>query len=147
MYSWSVPNEIDLMPYQEFFAQAAADGTPVVVGTTEADGMPDLAMKGSFMVWDKDHVAFWERAHGETLAALRANKKLAALYRNPNRMRGQLRLYGDVVTLAEDGDLREQIWNRTIETEQKADPEKKGVGVIVRVDRVRAGGNVIVRDR
>jgi Pyridoxamine 5'-phosphate oxidase len=142
-----MPDEIDLMPYQEFFAEAAADGTPVVVGTTEADGTPDLAMKGSFMVWDKDHVAFWERAHGETLAALRANKKLTALYRNSNRMRGQLRLYGEVVTLAEDGDLREQVWNRTIETEQKADPEKKGVGVIVRVDRIRVGGNVIVRKR
>jgi Pyridoxamine 5'-phosphate oxidase len=140
-------NEIDLMPYQEFFAQAAADGTPVVVGTTAADGTPDLAMKGSFMVWDQDHVAFWERAHGETLAALRANKKLAALYRNANRMRGQLRLYGEVVTLAEAGDVREQIWDRTIETEQKADPEKKGVGVIVRVDRIRMGGNVIVRER
>jgi hypothetical protein len=142
-----MPDEIDLLPYQEFFAEAAADGTPVVVGTTEADGTPDLAMKGSFMVWDKDHVAFWERAHGETLAALRANKKLTALYRNSNRMRGQLRLYGEVVTLAEDGNLREQVWNRTIETEQKADPEKKGVGVIVRVDRIRVGGNVIVRNR
>jgi hypothetical protein len=139
--------EIDLMPYQEFFAQAAADGTPVVVGTTEADGTPDLAMKGSFMVWDKDHVAFWERAHGETLAALRTNRKLSALYRNPQRMRGQLRLYGEVVELAESGDLREQVWNRTIETEQKADPEKKGVGVIVRVDRIRAAGTVIVRER
>jgi hypothetical protein len=142
-----MPDEIDLLPYQEFFAEAAADGTPVVVGTTEADGTPDLAMKGSFMVWDKDHVAFWERAHGETLAALRANKKLTALYRNSNRMRGQLRLYGEVVTLAEDGNLREQVWNRTIETEQKADPEKKGVGVIVRVDRIRVGGNVIARKR
>src|SRR5690349_968426 len=102
--SSGVPQEIDLTQYQDFFAQAGADGTPVVVGTTEADGTPDLALKGSFMVWDKDHVAFWERAHGETLAALRANKKLSALYRNPNRMRGQLRLYAEVVTLAEDGD-------------------------------------------
>jgi uncharacterized protein len=140
-------NEIDLMAYQEFFAEAAADGTPVVVGTTTADGTPDLAMKGSFMVWDQDHVAFWERSHGETLAALRANKKLAALYRNPKRLRGQLRLYGEVVTLADAGDLREQVWNRTIEAEQKSDPEKKGVGVIVRVDRIRISGNVIVRER
>src|SRR5579862_2432430 len=123
--SSDAPAEIDLTPFQEFFAQAAADGTPVVVGTSEADGAPDVALKGSFMVWDKDHVAFWERAHGETLAALRANKKVVALYRNPNRMRGQLRLYGEVVALAESGDLREQVWDRTIEVEKKADPEKK----------------------
>jgi coenzyme F420-reducing hydrogenase alpha subunit len=139
--------EIDLTQYTEFFAQAVPDGTPVVVGTTSPDGTPDVALKGSFMVWDKDHVAFWERARGETLAALRANKKLVAMYRNSNRLRGQLRLYGEVVELLEDGDLREQVWDRTIETEQKADPEKKGVGVIARVDRVRLGPTVIVRAR
>jgi hypothetical protein len=139
--------EIDLTQYTEFFAQAVPDGTPIVVGTTSADGTPDVALKGSFMVWDKDHVAFWERAHGETLAALRANGKLVAMYRNSNRMRGQLRLYGEVVQLLEEGELREQVWERTIETEQKADPEKKGVGVIARVDRVRLGPTVIVRPR
>ncbi len=138
-------SEIDLTQYAEFFAQAAVDGTPVVVGTTSPDGTPDVALKGSFMAWDKDHVAFWERARGETLAALRANRKLVALYRNPSRLRGQLRLYGEVVVLAEDGDLREQVWNRTIAAEQKADPEKKGVGVIARVDRIRLGPTVIVR--
>lgn len=138
-------SEIDLTPYADFFAQAPGDGTPVVVGTAGADGAPDLALKGSFMVWDKDHVAFWERARGETLAALKANKQVVAMYRNPNRLRGQLRLYGEVVALAEDGDLRERVWDRTIEVEQKADPEKKGVGVIARVDRIRLGPNVIVR--
>ena len=51
--------EIDLTQYTEFFAQAVPDGTPIVVGTTSADGTPDVALKGSFMVWDKDHVAFW----------------------------------------------------------------------------------------
>lgn len=140
--------EIDLRQYTEFFAQAVPDGTPVVVGTASTDGEPDVALKGSFMVWDKDHVAFWERARGETLAALRANGKIVAMYRNPNRLRGQLRLYGVVVELAEqDSELREQVWERTIETEQKADPEKKGVGVIARVDRVRLGPTVIVRPR
>jgi Ser/Thr protein kinase RdoA (MazF antagonist) len=139
--------QIDLTQYAEFFAHAASDGTPVVVGTAGTDGAPDVALKGSFMVWDRDHVAFWERARGETLAALRANKQVVAMYRNPNRLRGQLRLYGEVVTLAEDGDLREQVWDRTIEAEQKADPEKKGVGVIVRVDRIRLGPTIIVRQR
>jgi hypothetical protein len=69
------------------------------------------------------------------------------MYRNPNRLRGQLRLYGEVVALLEEGDLREQVWDRTIEVEQKADPEKKGVGVIARIDRIRLGPTVIVRQK
>lgn len=139
--------EIDLTQYEELFASAYADGTPVAVGTSEVGGMPDVALKGSFMVWDRDHVAFWERGHGETLAALRSNPKLVALYRNPARLRGQLRLYGEAVTLAEEGELREQVWQRTIEAEQKADPEKKGVAVIARIDRIRQGATVILRQR
>src|SRR3977135_3912142 len=52
---------------------------------TAIDGQPDLALKGSLMVWDKDHLAWWERAKRETLAGILSNPKVGVFVRNPTR--------------------------------------------------------------
>src|SRR5881628_3587921 len=98
---------IDLLQFSEIVDNARTDGdrgqnTGVVA--TANDGRPDVALKGSLMVWDADHLAWWERGRAETEAALRA-----------------------------------RIWERVVQVEKDAYPEKSGVAVLVRVDRVRAG--------
>ena len=69
---------IDLSEMAEYVDNAAAQGVPALVATAGADGQPNLAFKGSLMVWDREHMAFWERAHGETLAHLKENPQIAA---------------------------------------------------------------------
>lgn len=133
---------IDLSPYRDAIGAAMDDKSPVTVATSGAGGMPDLALKGSFMVWDKDHVAFWERSHGETLAALEVNPRFAAQYRSAHQPR-PLRFDGVVLQILTDGELRDQIWERVIEVEKSKDPEKKGIAILARVDRVRSGADVI----
>ncbi len=64
------------------FATSLTDGAPVLVATAGKSGMPDMAYKGSFMVFDKDHVAFWERAHGTTLKNMTENPQVCVFYRN-----------------------------------------------------------------
>jgi hypothetical protein len=94
------------------------------------------------MVWDQDHLAFWERALNETLAALRANPRVAVLFRPKGAP--PLRFYGQA-TLVESGEQREAIYQRVIPEEQGRDPEKKGIGVLIRVDRIRQGPNSVTR--
>ena len=118
--------------------RAYADGFPCLVATAAADGSPNIAFKGSLMVFDRDHLAFWERSHGETLAHLRENPRIAAIYRNPTTGKAW-RFYG-VAELHENGALREQVMARTIPAELDRDPERKGVAVVVRVDRVLGRG-------
>lgn len=132
---------IDLAQFAEIVDNARTDGerglgTGVVA--TSNDGKPDVALKGSLMVWDTDHLAWWERGHAETEAAVRASPHVAVLVRNVVRDRRSLRFYGEA-QIVTDAALRERIWERVVQVEKDTDPEKLGVAVLVRVDRVRAG--------
>ncbi len=132
---------IDLMQFSEIVDNARTDGergqgTGLVA--TSNDGQPDVALKGSLMVWDADHLAWWERARAETEAAVRANPRAAVMVRNLTRDRRTLRFYGEA-RIVDDAELRERIWGRVLQVEKDTDPEKLGVAVLVRVDRVRVG--------
>ena len=132
---------IDLLQFSELVDNARTDGergqnTGVVA--TANDGRPDVALKGSLMVWDADHLAWWERGRAETEAAVRANPEVAVMVRNSTRDRRTLRFYGEA-RIVDDPALRERVWERVIQVEKDTDPEKNGVAVLVRIDRVRAG--------
>jgi len=132
---------IDLLQFSEIVDNARTDGergqnTGVVA--TANDGRPDVALKGSLMVWDADHLAWWERGRAETEAAVRANPEVAVMVRNSTRDRRTLRFYGEA-RIVDDPALRERVWERVIQVEKDTDPEKNGVVVLVRIDRVRAG--------
>ena len=139
---------IDLTEFAPIVDTARIDNdqalaTPLVA-TAAADGYPDVAYRGSVMVWDKDHLAWWERSKRETLANLGANKRVCVWVRNPARDRRALRFYGEA-RLVETGPEREAVWARVLQIEKDMDKEQKGFAVIVRIDRVRAGGNEIQR--
>ena len=132
---------IDLVQFSEIVDNARTDGergqnTGVVA--TANDGRLDVALKGSLMVWDADHLAWWERGRAETEAAVRANPQVAVMVRNSTRDRRTLRFYGEA-RIVDDPALRERVWERVIQVEKDTDPEENGVAVLVRIDRVRAG--------
>lgn len=122
---------------------ARAEDTPVVVASVSEDGTPDLAFKGSTMVFDDQHLAYWERSLGQTLNNLEANPHVTLLYRSAQRKLAW-KFFG-TAELHRGDDIRQQIMNRTVEPELAADPERKGVGVLIRVDRVIQGRNVIMQ--
>jgi predicted pyridoxine 5'-phosphate oxidase superfamily flavin-nucleotide-binding protein len=128
---------------REAVNSALAEGAPVVVATASQAGEPDIAFKGSAMVFDSEHLAFWERSGGRTLSNLRENPHICLLYRNPQRQVAW-KFFGRA-ELHADGDLRQQIMGRTVEVELNRDPERKGVAVYVRVDRVVQGRDVIMQ--
>src|SRR3979490_1787634 len=131
---------IDLAQFSEIVDNARTDGgrgqsTGLVA--TSNDGQPDVALKGSLLVWDADHLAWWERGRAETEAAVRANPRGAGIVRHVTRDKRTIRFYG-AARIVDDA-MRERIWQRVIQVEKDTDPEKNGVAVLVRVDRVRAG--------
>ena len=135
------PLTLDLTQYAESVKNAFYDQTVCIIATSNGYDV-DLALKGSMMVWDQDHLAYWERGMNETLAAIRANPRVAVLVR-PKGAR-PLRLYGSARVVEENPD-REAIYARVIPEEQARDPEAKGVGVLIRVDRIRQGADVLSR--
>jgi uncharacterized protein len=132
---------IDLSDMAEAVNSALAEGNVCLVATASGAGMPDIAFKGSMMVWDADHLAFWERARGQTLRNLEENPQACVLYRSRERGVGW-RFFGAALLHA-DGSLRDAVMARTVEVELNRDPERAGVAVLIRVDRVIAGRDVI----
>ena len=122
---------------REFIAVAPADRAFPVVATAGGDGMPDIAMKASLMIFDDDHLAFWERSLGQTLTNLEENPKVCVQYYSGER-RMLWKFFGEA-TLYRDGDMRQQVMDRTIQFELDRDPERKGVAVVIRVDLIKQG--------
>jgi hypothetical protein len=135
--------DIDLTKWSEPIDNALTDGTPALLATADGSGHPDIAFKGSLMVFDKDHLAWWERSLAEQIGQVEQNPHVVVLYRNPAKYQiPHMRLYGDA-TIYRTGEMRDQVMGRVVQRELDQDPERKGYAVVVRVNRVRVGRNVV----
>ena len=111
------------------------------IKTNPASGT-EYAFKGSAMVWDKDHVAFSERARGQTMRNLEENGQACLLYRN-TQTRVAWKFFGKAEVL-QSGPLREEIMARTVQFELDRDPDRNGAAVLIRIDRVLQAGQVLM---
>ncbi len=112
-----------------------------LVATVLPNGFAQVSPRGSTMVFDDEHIALWERGRGTTNENLRDGTKITIFFRKPQlRETGVLpkggiaRFYG-VATLHKSGPVYEEIWSRLIQPEKDRDPEKKGFGVLIKIDR------------
>jgi hypothetical protein len=115
--------------------------TVCLVATMLPNGFAQVTPRGSTMVFDDEHFGWWERGKGTTTDNLKDGSKVTIFYRNSKlRESGMLpkggiaRFYG-VATIHKSGPVYEEIWNRLIQAEKDRDPEKKGFGVLVNVER------------
>jgi predicted pyridoxine 5'-phosphate oxidase superfamily flavin-nucleotide-binding protein len=127
---------------------AQADGCVCLVGTADANGNPQISPKGSVLVLDATHLAYWERSARSAADNVRENPRVVVYYRNSAKTaqfpKGAVwRFYG-AAKLLTAGAERDKVWSRTIAAEQEKDPERKGAAVIIAVDRITdLGGRVI----
>jgi uncharacterized pyridoxamine 5'-phosphate oxidase family protein len=127
--------DIDLTDeIREHVNGALMAGNPILLASVDGAGKPRLSYRGSTQVFSKDQLAFWARnAEGSTLGAIRKNPNVAMMYREPAK-RVFLQFSGRA-RLAEGGE-RDRVYDSAPELERKSDPERKGVGVIIDLDKV-----------
>ncbi len=135
----------DLM--RSLIDNAMADGVPCLLGTVDGDGRPQIGPKGSVMAYDGKTLAYWERGRKSAFDNIRANPHVVVYYRNGAARDvlpgGAVRLHG-TAEFHEDGLIRENVMARTIQGELDRDPERKGVAVLIRIDRIEdLGGNIL----
>jgi hypothetical protein len=121
--------------------QAAFPTNVCLMATVLPTGYAQVTPRGSVMVYDDEHLATWERGRGSTSEQLEDGTKVTIFFRNQQLrqsgllpMGGVARFYG-VAELHRSGPIYERIWERLIEPEKNRDPEKKGYGVLIRVER------------
>ena len=118
---------------------ALENGTPVIAAYVDRDGQPQLSLRGTTQVYSADQLALWIRnPEGGLIAALPDNPRLTFFYRDPaTRANYQIQGRGRVET---DPKVRDVVFDNSPEREQAVDPERRGVAVVVDVDRVTGRG-------
>ena len=118
---------------------AWADGYPCLLATAGPNG-PNISPKGSMIVFDDEHLAYWERSKRTALENLGHDKRVAVIYANFKAQRdgvlesGFLRFWG-TAELHESGPVREAIFAKLLPREQTHDGADKGIGVLIRIER------------
>lgn len=124
---------------RQLINNAWADGSPCLVATQGADG-PNISVKGSMVVFDDDHLAYWERTKKGALANLEHDKRVCVMYANFAAQRdgklesGFLRFYG-TAELHESGPIHDKIFTLLTPREQTHVGADTGIGVLVKIER------------
>ena len=119
-----------------------ADDFPCMVGTASRDGEPQISVKGSVLVYDQESLAYWERSKRSALENVGENPKVVIFYRNTEK-RLNWRFYG-TATIHEADAVREDVMSRTVQAELDRDPDRLGVAVVVRLNKIaELSGNVL----
>ena len=127
---------------KELLYSALADGFTALVGTVSKDGSPQISPKGSVMVYDSETLAYWERAKRSAMENVGDNPNVVIYYNN-QATRTRWRFYGKA-TIHESGAIRDDVMSKTIQAELDRDPERQGVAVLVKVDKVgELSGNIL----
>jgi len=113
---------------------ALAEGHPVVLAVVDPAGQPYLSFRGSLQTYSDTQLGLWARiAQGNTVEAIRKNPKVALIYRSPATP--LLQFHGCARIAIEQAE-RERVFAAAPEAERKADPEKKGLAIIIDLSRV-----------
>ena len=131
------------MPFSEkvknLVKNAWDDGYVCLLASTGADG-PNVSPKGSMMIFDDQHLAYWERSKKKAFENVKTDNRVCVVYSNMEAQRdgrlasGILRFYGRAELHAQ-GAVRDAIFARLNHREQTHDGADEGVGVLIRIER------------
>ena len=115
------------------------DGCPCLIATCGPAG-PNISVKGSMIVFDNTHLAYWERSKKAALDNLSHDKRICVMYANFKAQRdgvlesGFLRFYGSVA-LHESGAIHDAIFAKLRPREQTHVGADTGIGALVKIEK------------
>jgi uncharacterized protein GlcG (DUF336 family) len=114
---------------------AYTGGKPIIVAYVDENGQPSLSYRGSSQAYSDNQLAVWVRnPEGGLQNALKKNNRITMLYRDPEtRSMMQFRGAGHIESADE---IRNKVYDSSPEPERNADKEKKGLALIVDLERV-----------
>lgn len=124
---------------RDLIRTAWEDGAPCLVATYGPNG-PNISPKGSMVVFDDNHLAYWERSKKQALENLGHEKRICVMYANFAAQRagklesGFLRFYG-TAALHESGPIHKAIFDLLLPREQTHVGADTGIGVLVKIER------------
>lgn len=130
---------------RDALASALTDRMPVIMAYVDPEGQPRMGYRGTAQVFSTDQLAVWARNPDGGLPSAMAsggNNRVSLLYRNTEtRVSWQFLGRGHIT---EDETARNRIFDASPELERNQDPERKGIAIVIDVDRVIQRGQVIM---
>ena len=113
---------------------ALGGGNPLLLAVVTALNRPRLSFRGSTQLYSDDQLGFWLRnTGGETIDSIRHNPNVALMYRSATipflQFQGRARITTDEAE-------RARVYESAPEREQRNDPERKGLAIIIDLDKV-----------
>jgi hypothetical protein len=119
---------------KELVNNGLTSGNPLVLAVVDGDNKPSLSFRGSTQVHSDDQLGLWIRnTSGGTIEAIKKNPHVALMYRSTATPLLQFQGRARVVT---DEAERTSVYDRAPERERAGDPDKKGIAVIIDLDKV-----------
>jgi hypothetical protein len=124
---------------KDLINNAWTDGYVCLLATVGSDG-PNISPKGSMMVFDDQHLAYWERSKKKALENLQKDKRVVMMYSNFKAQRdgvlpnGFLRFWG-TVEMHESGPIHDAIFARLSKREQEHAGADTGIGILIKIER------------
>ena len=118
---------------------------PAPWGHLTKTSKPQLSLNGSAIVFDSETLAYWEREKRSALENVAENPKVVVLYNNMDD-KIRWRFYGTAES-HESGAIRDEVMARTVQGELDRDPDRLGVAVLVRVNKIAALSGTVLQER
>ena len=114
---------------------ALDSGNVMLLAAITTDGKPRMSFRGSVQTMGVDQLGLWaRRAEGDTMEGIKANPNVALMYRDAaNRVMLQ---FSGRARIAADAAERAKVYESAPEREQRADPERKGDGIVIDIDKI-----------
>jgi hypothetical protein len=103
------------------------------------DGWPHISYRGSTHVHGPTQIAVWARKRDSGFAKAIARDPHVTFFHVDMSVPQLLTLYGRAEA-SSDQAVNERVYAESPEGEQQQDPEKKGVAIIIELDRIVAQG-------
>ncbi|HEY1294990.1 MAG TPA: hypothetical protein VGJ60_18070 [Chloroflexota bacterium] len=120
--------------------EAMDNGTPTVLGYVNDRGQPRLSFRGTTQAYSEDQLAVWARYEDAGLpTAIQKNRHVSVVYYA--RGIGNL-IFEGRAHIDDNPVVRDHVFDHSPVVEKRSDPERKGVAIIIDVDKVtgRLGG-------
>ena len=130
---------------RDLIDNAIANSTPCILATASQAGEPHMSFRGSVMVFDDESLAYWDRVKRQSLQHIAENPQVCILLRHPQK-RIIWQFLGEA-TIHDSGPVREQVMARAVQSELDRDPERQGVAVVIRVNKILLGNGDVIQQR
>jgi hypothetical protein len=134
------PGPIELGPEIKANVDGAlANGTPALIAYVDPQGAPHISPRGTTQVFSSDQLATWARdPEGGLLKGIAVNPLVSVFYRDA-KTRTSYHFIGRARP-STDPAVRETVFENSPEIERNLDPRRRGVAVLIDVDRVEGSG-------